>query len=263
MKLALGLGINARTENLEGMVSFTDNYALHFDGTNDSATVTNDVFKTFTGGGFSVSYWLKQDAIGTNNAHFHWNIYPASGTAMRIFVTTDGAGSHEGKYKFQVNDANGSSELLRTNSVVESTDWKHIVVTAQNSDQLRMFINGTEITAVSGTGTAAGGGVDSDDFDNMTTTVLEMGQNGNDSSFLDGKINDWAFFNKRLDADNIAAIYNSGTTFDLTSNKGDYDSSSNLKAYYRMEEGSGTTVVDSSGNTGDLTLVNGTAFVAT
>ena len=239
--------------------SFTDNYALHFDGTNDNAIVTNDVFKTFTGGGFSVSYWLKQDAIGTGNNHFHWNIYPASGTAMRIMVATDGAGSHDGKYKFQITDANGAAEILRTDSAVESTDWKHIVVTAQNSDKLRLFINGVEITAVSGTGVT---GLDSDDLDDMTTTVLELGQNGNDGSYLDGKINDWAFFNKRLDADNIAAIYNSGTTFDLTSNKGNYDSSSNLKAYYKMEEGSGTTVVDSSGNTGDLTLINGTAFVA-
>ncbi len=260
MKLGLGLGINQRAENLESFATFTDNYRLHFDGTNDSATVTNDVFKTYTGGGFSVSYWLQQDAIGTGNSHFHFNIYPASGTAMRIFVATDGAATHDGKYKFQITDANGGAEILRTNSAVESTDLKHIVVTAQNDDQLRLFINGAEITAVGGTGVT---GLDSDDLDGMTTTVLELGQNGNDSAYLDGKINDFAFFNKRLDAANIAAIYNSGTAFDLTSNKGNYDSSSNLKAYYKMEEGSGTTVEDSSGNTGNLTLVNGTAFVAT
>ena len=258
MKLGLSMGINARAENLETMGGFADNFALHFDGTNDNAIVTDDVFKTFTGGGFSVSYWLKQDAIGTGNNHFHWNIYPASGTAMRIMMATDGAATHDGKYKFQITDANGGTEILRTNSAVESTDWKHIVVTAQNSDKLRLFINGAEITAVGGTGVT---GLDSDDLDNMTTTVLELAQNGNDSAFLDGKINDFAFFNKRLDADNIAAIYNSGVTFDLTGNKGNYDSSANLKAYYKMEEGSGTTVVDSSGNTAALSLINGTAFV--
>mgnify|MGYP003657709288 CR=1 FL=1 len=59
MKLGLSMGINARAENLETMGGFADNFALHFDGTNDNAIVTDDVFKTFTGGGFSVSYWLQ------------------------------------------------------------------------------------------------------------------------------------------------------------------------------------------------------------
>lgn len=47
---------------------------------------------------------------------------------------------------------------------------------------------------------------------------------------------------------------------DLTADAGDYASSGNLQTYYKIEEGIGTVMADSSGNgNGNLTVVNATA----
>ena len=63
-----------------------------------------------------------------------------------------------------------------------------------------------------------------------------------------------AIFNSNLSS-NMAAIYNSGVPTDLTSY--------NPVVWWRMEEGSGSTVAD-SGTDGatrrDLTLINGPTF---
>jgi len=50
-----------------------------------------------------------------------------------------------------------------------------------------------------------------------------------------------------LDADAHAAIYNSGKGINLTRDVGNYTDASSLIGYWKMEENTGTTVVDSSG----------------
>ena len=47
---------------------------------------------------------------------------------------------------------------------------------------------------------------------------------------------------------------------DLTADSGNYASSNRLVTYYKMEEGTGTTMSDSSGNSNnDLSVVNATS----
>jgi hypothetical protein len=43
---------------------------------------------------------------------------------------------------------------------------------------------------------------------------------------------------------------------DLTADSGDYGSSARLTSYYKFEEGTGSTVADSSGNANDIVLIN-------
>jgi hypothetical protein len=78
-----------------------------------------------------------------------------------------------------------------------------------------------------------------------------------------GNIDELALFNSVLSADEITQLYNDGNPFDLNSDVGNYTSSANLKAWWRMgdgtETGSGTTIYDMStndSNSDDLTLVN-------
>jgi hypothetical protein len=54
-----------------------------------------------------------------------------------------------------------------------------------------------------------------------------------------------------LSQSEITAIYNSGTSIDLSSNSGSYQSTANLKGYWKFDEGSGSTVTDVSGNGND------------
>lgn len=72
-----------------------------------------------------------------------------------------------------------------------------------------------------------------------------------------GNMDDLACFDSKLSDAEVTAIYNSGTPTDLTSNSGNYNSSSNLIGYWKFDESSGTTIADSSTNSNNMTLVNG------
>ena len=67
-------------------------------------------------------------------------------------------------------------------------------------------------------------------------------------------------FSDNLNADHVAAIYNSGTPINLSEDSGDYDQSGKLAVYYKMDEGSGDTVADSAGSNNG-TLTNGPTWV--
>jgi hypothetical protein len=55
-------------------------------------------------------------------------------------------------------------------------------------------------------------------------------------------------------------MYNSGTPTELTSNSGNYDYSNNLLGYWKLDETSGTTFADTSGNGNNMTLYNNPTF---
>ena len=76
------------------------------------------------------------------------------------------------------------------------------------------------------------------------------------AAFFAFKIDNIASWSSVLTAAEAQEIYRSHPL--LTSDHGDYSASSNLTTYYTMEEGSGTTTSDVSGNSADdITLTNG------
>ena len=76
--------------------------------------------------------------------------------------------------------------------------------------------------------------------------------------YLDGHLDEIGMWDAELSADAIVAIYNSGKGINLTRNVGDYTNASDLIGYWKMEENTGSTVVDSSGGgeTGVLNAVD-------
>jgi len=76
------------------------------------------------------------------------------------------------------------------------------------------------------------------------------------SRFFDGMLNDIAFFSNALSASELTAMYNSGAPIDLTSDSGNYSSSSSLVGYWRMGDDDSLTdgqtgitqISDASGN---------------
>ena len=97
-------------------------------------------------------------------------------------------------------------------------------------------------------------------FSHIYLGIRAQGTSHTYSSFADGLINDFALFSTDLDASNITAIYNSGTKTDLTTNNGNYTGQGNLVGYWKFEEGSGTTVNDSSINSNNGVLTSGAAY---
>ena len=71
-------------------------------------------------------------------------------------------------------------------------------------------------------------------------------------SYINGKIDEAAIFTSVLSAAQVTAIYNSGAPADLKSYS--------PVLWTRFEEGTGTSITDSSGNGHTATLTNGPTF---
>ena len=71
---------------------------------------------------------------------------------------------------------------------------------------------------------------------------------------------DVAIFNRALSEDAVKSIYNDGEIIDLTKDYGHYKRKNNLIAYYQMEEGEGTILMDRTGNGRNGTLTNGPTY---
>jgi hypothetical protein len=73
--------------------------------------------------------------------------------------------------------------------------------------------------------------------------------------YWEGYIGDIGIWNKELTSDEIKALYNLHTPTDMSTTQPD-----DLIAYWKMEEGSGTTLVETTGNVGADGSIHGAAF---
>jgi len=89
-----------------------------------------------------------------------------------------------------------------------------------------------------------------------STFTIGGNQSPPGGNYYRGLIDEVAVWNEALTAAEITTLYNAGSGLDATSNSGNYASASNLVGYYKMNEGTGTTIADASGNGNTATLSN-------
>lgn len=214
-----------------------NNYSLDFDGTNDYLS-TSLVTNTYSlKDGFSASLWVKLDDVsttqdffgryGNGSARFYFGI---SGTYVRAAI------------------GNSWNASTITHGMSTGT-WYHIAYTFSggSSGTFTYYLNGSSVGTRAYTWTA-----DSSSYEPMHIGGLKNGSNLHQNP-TNGKLDEFALYNSTLSASDIAAIYNSGAPANQSSD-------SNLVAYWRMEENTGTTVADSSSNSNTATLNNGPTF---
>ena len=124
----------------------------------------------------------------------------------------------------------------------------HIVGTYDGSDYV-IYINGVN-----------DGSTSSGSFTPNTTNNLYIGSRNNNSTAdlrLNGQVSYVAIWDSALAVSEVVTLYNSGKSLDASANSGNYTSSSNLVGYWKLNDGGGTTAIDSSSNSNDGTLTNG------
>ena len=229
--------VNGPTFSTNAPIVYANDYSLDFDGTNDylsTSLVTNSYDLK---NGFSASLWVKLDDVSTTQDFF--GRYGASTGRFYFGIT----GSN-------VRAAVGTSFDTSTLSHGMSTGtWYHVAYTFSggSSGTFTYYLNGSSVGTISFTWTS-----DSGSYEPMHIGGLKNGSSLHQNP-TNGKLDEFALYNSTLSASDITAIYNSGTPV----NQG-YDS--NLVAYWRMEENTGTTVADSSSNSNTATLNNGPTF---
>jgi len=269
-------------------ITYTENYSVSLDGTDDIITIANSKGVKTTSGepgvwntpfkptaAITISCWVKPNAwdmtIGTAQHSFISNLLTGGwdislintgtqNTTMKftIGVTDDGDGG---------TDTRGYIEATINEATVEAfSGWKHIVATYDGTTA-KLYHNAgtggvTNDTSASGTTinytTNSGDPVlkpaSATGHKDTQVNPITIGGNTHHGYNYHGLIDNVAIWNVALDAANITKVYNSGDPFDLRSDDGDYTQSANLIGFWQFEENLGVTSADLAGNAGLATL---------
>ena len=205
-------------------------YALDFDGSNDYVSVNDNSSLTSTTA-ITISAWFKK----------------SSGSAWMSLIGKGTSDSDEeyvlllrvNQVYFDVGNAGGP--YLQQNATVSSETWHHIAAVhtrSSGTSNLKVYLNGQDI---------GGTVVNASNNPNDNSIPLTIGSRFSTSNALfQGQIDDLQIWN---DARTQAEI-KENMHKELVGNE------SNLVAYYKMSNGTGTSLTDNSSNSNAGTLTN-------
>lgn len=163
--------------------------AISFDGSNDYVSFPNDIYSTLTTTTFSVWFYLN----GTSTWQRVYDF--GRGQTLNIFFTPN---SGAGVPRFVINIGGGEQQLNDTTSATTGV-WYNFVVTL-NGSQAQMYRNGTLVaTNTSFTYTPSSLG---------STTQTWFGRSQYPDPYLNGKIAQFAAYNRVLNSTEIQQNYN-------------------------------------------------------
>tara|TARA_R100000544_G_scaffold7478_1_gene2990 strand:- start:694 stop:1470 length:777 start_codon:yes stop_codon:yes gene_type:complete len=220
-------------------------YSGSFDGTADFVLLP-EVSALKPTAALSISLWAKPNAWDmTNGGNVDYFIGCVSSGGWGIRMSNSGGQVTKIEFLVRVDDSGSGSAGYLVANVNEATtealtDWNHIAATYDGTTA-KLYINaGT--TGVTNATSAAGASIV---YHAANSTPIMLGADAaNDttgSDFYHGLLDDVAIFDAALTAGNISTIYNGGVPNNISG-------MSNLVGYWLFEEGTGTTVADSSTN---------------
>ena len=223
------------------------NYALDFDGSNDYVAADGVTSNLGSSNGlpYTVSAWVYPDTtnMGSSNggAIFAFN---STGASDENVVLLFYAKSSEKKFHhWNI----GGSYTGSTNDF-ETGEWHHIVDVVDSSGNGKLYVNGgLEGSWSNGSNSSADRFSIGQEYDGTGSTA---------SDFFDGKIDEVAVWNVALDAADVTALYNSGNGLKASADSGNYDNSGDLIGYWKFNDGTGSTLTDSTSNSNNGTLNN-------
>jgi hypothetical protein len=199
------IGTNAYIVDGEGLFppgAFESNiYAVSLDGTDDYAA-PNHTFQSLIQSDFSMSMWVKlanttgnQWLIGGENGSFadRFNLYHDS-NKVTAYLKSNGV----------------QSATVSTSTGITWTDWFHIVLTfSQNGTSVdnAIYANGTSSTGTTANMSLADYGTGSSPRNLAIGALMRASA----SSYLEGEIDEVAFFNYKLTTAQVTNIYKGET----------------------------------------------------
>ena len=254
----LGLGTDIcrydypRTYGPASVEPYTGSVVL--DGTNDrlDASRTASFVQDFgANSSWSIRFQIELDQAIPATSLFVGTVGPAS-DLLSFEVTGSNHSSGAGNFRI-THIVSGTTVLdIHFDTNIAQDTWTELVLTCDASGATRVFACYQDGSAATGTTET---GLNSSSSMLPGSRSVNLGTFAN-VAFYAFKIDNIASWSSVLTASEVSAIHSDQPL--LTSNYGDYTSSSDLTTYYTMEEGSGTTASDVSGNSaGDITLTNG------
>ncbi len=191
--------------------SFPNPYSLNFDGVDDFIS-----FSSFSlSAEFTLSAWVKPVSLSTNQGNI---ISSITSNTNKIGITSASS--------VQVKLGGILSTITDGGSNIFSTGvWQHILIIRDSSNIVTVFRNGSAFGSPSSA--------------NVGTGTYDSIGNFRGVHFLDEQLDEVAYWTSDQTA-NISSIYSTSGAVDLTS--------LSPSGWWRFNEGSGTTAIDSAGS---------------
>ncbi|MBI4311288.1 MAG: hypothetical protein HY681_05835 [Chloroflexi bacterium] len=187
--------------------------SLSFDGTDDYVTIPDSPTLRLTGP-LTVAFWVKWTGVGGTIL-----IKESAGGSGDYWINNPGDGTIWCS-------SNGGHGLADTGVSMTVGQWHHIALTLA-PDDLKCYVDG--VLKVTGTYTQGADGIG-------TATPIYLGRSIGGAPFFPGSIDDVRIYNRVLDSNEINTVKAGGIV------------TSGLVGHWKLDEGSGATVGDSSGN---------------
>ncbi len=126
-----------------------------------------------------------------------------------------------------------------TNLSIPYNEWSFVAIT-YDGVYVKAYVNGnSQQTTLNGFNTQ---------ISNLFIGAETTNNGASFRNYWHGDIDEVAIWNESISQSEITALYNQGSGLDASTNSGNYTSSSNLRGYWKLNEGAGTTVYDNSAN---------------
>jgi len=189
-----------------------------------SIPADSDINGLFSSGG-TLAFWAQAMSIGHEVVAYL--VYTGT-SGYTVYLQNDSSGT--AKLLFKTYHGTTSGEWITDGQVITYGTWQHIVFAydaSSVSNDPVIYINGS-VTAITEQQTPVG-------TTPADSAAKIIGNNDTPNRCWNGYISEVAMWKTVLDADAVAAVYNSGVQgFDLLSDSGNYDVSSSLKGWWKF-----------------------------
>ena len=194
-------------------LTYSTGTSLGFDGTSDRFEVLNDVpFPTIAGLTYSTWYWYPSTASSYEDFIF-WH-GDATTPNVKFFLSR----KTDQTLRFQIAGATGHRfDVYSNGTTLQSGQWNHILINGSGIGEAgapyQMWINGVKVTDCNGAPDASPCDVyGAANFPPAADEPFWLGaeNDGATANYLEGKLDDFRFYNRSMNATEIAAIYNHG-----------------------------------------------------
>ena len=204
-----------------GGAPFVNTYSLSFDGVDDFVSLNSSID---LGINSTISLWVNFDAA------YNGILLGEDSYSSDYFLYPYSTG-------FFVRIASVFKLYTNVHTYLTAGSWHHLAV-VRSGDSVEIYVDGISRETQTGFGAA------------ISTKFDTIAAKADGTLPLEGKIDELAVWDNNTVS--ISDIYNSGTPTDLAD--------LSPVAWYRFEEGMGTTAIDSGSGGNNGTLINGVAY---
>ena len=244
---ASGNGSNGVLQNGSTWTTGKFGTGVKFDGSNDVVYVSSPTALNTVKTGVTVSAWVYR------NANQSGDVSVVSREVGKTWYEHYYLGFKDGKSQWYVNTSSGYSNM-GLGATAPVGQWTHVVGTYDGST-VRFYVNGVQQYSTPHSGTFA-----------TDTTGLTIGANHNGANHaaeeaFNGNIDEVNVYAYALSAQEVTQLYQA-TSSGAPSSPSAPASGTTPVVKYALDEGTGTTAADSSGNGYNAVLQNGPTWVS-